>query len=700
MRKRIVIVTLVVIMLFCVPQVYSSDLSKILEGLTKIQPLLLDNGKVGNLFSESIDKQYGVSTNAKEVNRLQNVGRKLVNANHLKPYDFQILNNFEFNACSIYGNKIRAFAGLMRDTQNSDAELAAVIAHEMAHQELGHNKKSVETFKMTYALDMAKIKLPKTLQLAANAVLAKRSRDDEEAADAKALNYLAKANMPLKGAIAVYRRIEAEHKIEQKKYGNNLSQQHFDQIFATHPDPNSRAVKAEDALFRQKYGETFREVKGVATGPTTGSKNSIAGNCPIILAHPSLWSSPIRIIDKLTGIGIFNPSPLSSEAIDVAYFLSLNMQGNHVAATCDNDAHGYLGKETNNHFTFIQSESIDAESLIEALQSGRTYASADGTEIKNMSFAIGNNFPKIRNVALSFSLADKFGHLTTPTVMMLRDGKFWQNCKADSKGNYSAIDNIDKGKHWYVIYIGGRLITSPITVNVTGDRRDQVVFNRDIPWQKGLIHYHSFYSDGVTKSIQKIWDSARRNGVSFMFMTDHADKFDEKKYQRYVGDCRRASSAMIPGVEYSIRNVKKLNHLLVLNRPDYLGYKEMSEEEFFSGKMKNAKKTLIIQGPFHLGDDFHGSEIEKDAAFEFGQTQATLKLRIKGSPFKDPILWINRHEIGRVVTTDNKWHWFEFSVDAKWLRNGQNLFHIESFIPDRWHTFDDCEVADIYISPR
>lgn len=683
------VITVVIVAIFALGSpLGSSDLTKIIDQISKIQPLLLDNGKVGNLFSESIDKQYGISTNPKEVNRLQNVGRKLVSANHLKPYDFQILNNFEFNACSIYGNKIRAFAGLMRDTQNSDAELSAVIAHEIAHQELGHNKKSVETFKITYALDMAKIKLPKTLQLAANAVLAKRSRDDEEAADSKALNYLVKANIPIKGAVAVFRRIEAEHKIEQKKYGNNLTQQHFSQIFATHPNPDERAKKAEDALFLQKYGKTFREVE------IKSSTESLQDDSrPIIMAHPSLWNMPLsdEYINRIWAMGIFNPSPLTliKKTKDIRIYLDYCLKHRLIGVTCDNDSHGYFGKETDNHFTFIESNSTKVNDLIQAIKLGHTYASADGTEIRDQSFAFGFEFPKVRQVVLSFRLISSGGKPLNNVVTVFRNGKRWQTIKS-LDGKYSVIDDeAREGKYWYNLYVEEKLFTSPITVTVTNDKRDKVIFARKNRWQKGLVHYHSFYSDGITKSIQKIWDSAVENGVKFLFMTDHADRFDERKYARYVGDCARASESMIPGFEYPLGKVKDKNHLLFLDRatcpsPD---------------KKVTAKKTLIIQGPFHLGDDFPGSEIERDAAFEFGKTQATLKLRIKGSPFKDPILWVNRHEIGRVVTTDNKWHWYEFSVPAKWLRNGQNLFHIESFIPDRWHTFDDCEVADIYIYP-
>jgi murein DD-endopeptidase MepM/ murein hydrolase activator NlpD len=111
-------------------------------------------------------------------------------------------------------------------------------------------------------------------------------------------------------------------------------------------------------------------------------------------------------------------------------------------------------------------------------------------------------------------------------------------------------------------------------------------------------------------------------------------------------------------------------------------------------------RVLIIKGPFHLGDDVKDSEIHRDALFDYGQTESTLKLRVKGTPKKDPILWVNRIEVGRITTSDDEWHWHEFAVPKGYLRDGKNLFHIQSYIPDRWQTFDDCEVADVWIVKR
>ena len=185
-------------------------------------------------------------------------------------------------------------------------------------------------------------------------------------------------------------------------------------------------------------------------------------------------------------------------------------------------------------------------------------------------------------------------------------------------------------------------------------------------------------------------------------MTEHAHHFGKNKnsYQEFVQECHEISPLLIPGIEYSLTATNKLRHILVLGLEKYLEYQPIDEEEFFDDNNDIPDKLLIYEGPVHLGDDEKGSEIEEDAVFKYGPTDATLKLKVKGSPYKDPIIWINRKEIGRIVTSDDKWHWYEFPIKKEWLNNGTNLFHIESFIPDRRQTFDDCEVRDVWILKR
>jgi Zn-dependent protease with chaperone function len=675
------------------------EIDKLLGQINKILPLAISDQQIGVMFSDGVAKQFGLDSNPERNARVQTIGTRIVAQNSFRSkYDFAVLASHDFNACSIYGGHIRVNEGLLSDTQNNEAEAAFAIAHELAHNELGHNKEAVKNFKITYALELTKLnqKLPQLINLAAKAVLAKRSRQNETAADAKALEYMTKAGFNSNGAISIARRIEAEHKIALRNAGGQgLIQQRFNTIFDTHPEPAKRAEMAENFYFQSKYGTAFNQVAGESDENTNSSSSALFGDRPIVVAHPSLWVPKLKDRSRVCAVGIFNP--FGSEMEDVGFYLDVCRSGNLVAVTADNDSHDRRtgnGEGTVNRFTYIASDSADAKSLVSALKAGNTYASHDDTELKDMNFEIGRNYPDAPSAHFSFRLS-----AGNPKITLYRDGKDLGTFSG-KKGSY-VIDDPDasQGRRWYVLYAKEKFITSPITINITGDRRDES--SPQETWQKGIIHYHSFYSDGKTKSIQQIWDAAQDFDVKFIFMTDHADLFNDKtEYQRYFDDCKRASStSMIPGVEYTIGIKALMNHLLVLNlAPDgFKQYKKTSEDEFFNGSADDTTQVCIIKDQFHIGDDVSMSEMIKDATFKFSPVPATLKMWIKGSPFKDPIIWINRHEVGRVITTDDKWHLFTFDVPAEYLTSGRNLYHMESFIPDRQHTFDDCEVKDIWL---
>jgi hypothetical protein len=705
----ILVILAILFMLYC-GQTANADpftdiFNKIGKQIEKFTPLAITDNQLGSYFAESIEKQSGLDSDPVRNNRVNIIGQKIISSNTIgNKYDFAVLSSHDFNACAIYGGHVRVNEGLLHDTTNNDAEAAFAIAHEIAHNELGHTKETVKTFRITYTAQLIGItkKTPELLLAAVNAVMAKKSREHESAADYRALELMAKAGYKTTGAIAMARRIEAEHTLAQKRSGNtSLISQRFNGIFDTHPEPAKRAEMAEDFLFTQQYGSTFKQVAGAETA---SNQNSIFGDCPIIVAHPSLWLPILKNTNRISGVGIFNP--IGSEKTDFEFFLNVCQSGNLIAATADNDSHDYIsasGEGTGDRFTFVQSNSTNSIDVINAVRACKTYASHDGTTIKDMSFSFGKVYQKVNSVSFTFKLVFQDGEAINDKVRLYRDGEYVDSYEPNQEKYTIEDPGASIGPHWYVLYLPGKLVTSPIAVDVTNDSRDRTNFTDKTRWQKGIIHYHSFYSDGKTKSIQRIWDAGQSNGNGFIFMTDHADKFsDLSRYQQYSDDCARASAtSMVAGIEYPIGKVILMNHLLVLNlkRDQYLQYHETSEDEFFNGLNSYPDKVCIIRDQFHLGDDFSENEMEKDAVFQFSNDKdATLKMWIKGSPFKDPIIWINRHEVGRVTTTDGKWHLYPFNVKPEWLYNGRNLFQIESYIPDRFHTFDDCEVKEVWIT--
>ena len=71
-------------------------------------------------------------------NYVNQVGQKLARTSGVNlPYEFVVLNNTSPNAWALPGGKIAINSGLLAALRN-EAELAAVLAHEVAHAAAGH----------------------------------------------------------------------------------------------------------------------------------------------------------------------------------------------------------------------------------------------------------------------------------------------------------------------------------------------------------------------------------------------------------------------------------------------------------------------------------------------------------------------------------------------------------------------------------
>jgi len=114
----------------------------------------------------------------------------------------------------------------------------------------------------------------------------------------------------------------------------------------------------------------------------------------------------------------------------------------------------------------------------------------------------------------------------------------------------------------------------------------------------------------------------------------------------------------------------------------------------------------IEKGPKHLGDDAPNAKVIETKEITLSEedlknrSEAAVQLRVKGVPKKDPIISVNRKEIGRAVTKGDQWEWFEFKFSPSLLRVGKNLFDIETLIPSLHESFDDCEFADMVLILR
>jgi predicted Zn-dependent protease len=231
-----------------------------------------------NFFSKQQDVQLGqeaaqqVRQKYREVqspflkNYVREIGNRLASAPAARetgfPFAFSVLQDKSVNAFALPGGPMFIFSGLVQNVDN-EAQLAAVMAHEMAHVILRHGTHQASKANL--------IKLPLLLagealgqqsllatitNLGANTLIMKYSRDAESDADALGAHLMAQAGYDPAQMARFFNKL-------QSMGGRNSG---WTQFFSDHPNPGNRerAIMAEAQTIRGRYGfETgqFRRAK-------------------------------------------------------------------------------------------------------------------------------------------------------------------------------------------------------------------------------------------------------------------------------------------------------------------------------------------------------------------------------------------------------------------------------------------------------
>jgi predicted Zn-dependent protease len=174
-------------------------------------PLSIDQSseiQIGQQGAADIERQYGVVNDPVQTPRIQRIGRAIaaVSQRPELPWSFKILNMSDVNALSLPGGPVYVTRGLL-NTRLTDAELAGVLGHEIAHINERHAVKAIQQ-QMTYQL-LSEVVLGRSAaatQQAANlavqlAVELPNSRKDEYQADAIGTRLAYNAGYPAGGLV-------------------------------------------------------------------------------------------------------------------------------------------------------------------------------------------------------------------------------------------------------------------------------------------------------------------------------------------------------------------------------------------------------------------------------------------------------------------------------------------------------------------
>lgn len=188
------------------------------------------------------------------------------------PFDWQVtvIRSPELNAWAMPGGKMAFYTGIVEKLQLTDAEIAAIMGHEMTHALSEHSKKDAGQKILTgLALQLGGAELQSRTGLSDDALglisdygLDKPfSRSQESQADAGGLRLMAQAGYNPEAAVAVWQKMEAAN-----GRSNTIAT-----LMSTHPNSGQRIAKIQALLpeVTPVYQAPANATSGATTGVTT-----------------------------------------------------------------------------------------------------------------------------------------------------------------------------------------------------------------------------------------------------------------------------------------------------------------------------------------------------------------------------------------------------------------------------------------------
>src|SRR3989338_4698689 len=200
---------------------------------------------------------------------VQSVGNKLAAVSDRQlPYEFVVLNDSVPNAWALPGGKIAFNRGLLYEL-DSEAELAAVLAHEIVNAAARHGAQKMETGMLLQGAVMAagvaaQDKSYANLivggaQLSSQLIATRFGRDEESEADLYGMRYMKKAGYDPTAAVTLQETFVRLSKDRKSSF--------IEGLFASHP-PSDARVAANKATLAElgAGGEWGREIYAQKVG--------------------------------------------------------------------------------------------------------------------------------------------------------------------------------------------------------------------------------------------------------------------------------------------------------------------------------------------------------------------------------------------------------------------------------------------------
>lgn len=210
-----------------------------------------DEITLGRKTNQQVLQQYAVYDDKELQDYVQQVGQKLAAKGHRSDlvYRFTVLDSKEVNAFALPGGYIYITRGIM-SYLNSEAELAAVLGHEIGHVTARHAVRQYSAAQMAnIGATLGAIFIPgmntaagnQLTQLFGTALLRGYGRDHELEADELGAEYLARVGYQPEAMLEVIRTLKSQESFEimaAREEGREPNIYHG--LFSTHPDNDTR----------------------------------------------------------------------------------------------------------------------------------------------------------------------------------------------------------------------------------------------------------------------------------------------------------------------------------------------------------------------------------------------------------------------------------------------------------------------------
>jgi predicted Zn-dependent protease len=239
--------------------IFISGCSAVYNPLTNKKEMVLSTG-IERALGKSISVEYEltapISRNINMRKKVANIGAKIAVVSDRRDisYRYKVIKNKNMNAFAMPGGFIYVHSALVKKT--TDAELAAVLAHETAHVAARHSVKSIQRalflngllYLGTEAVDnrTKRKKIRKALGISLNLVLLGYGRNAEREADRLSVRYTKRAGYNPNAVVSMLMKLKKEE--NKLRAQGKVSVLNAIPIFRSHPKINERIKIAKEEI--------------------------------------------------------------------------------------------------------------------------------------------------------------------------------------------------------------------------------------------------------------------------------------------------------------------------------------------------------------------------------------------------------------------------------------------------------------------